>query len=599
MGRQEGQALVIVLALMVLAVPMITGALSLATSVTIDSQVKTRILKGHYSGLGSHEQALHQLVAGGGATTTSITLNGTTITTTVDKLASPPRDLPIYALEGTLETSKTASPTAISSSATTTYTITVTNKKSAAVTVQSIYDELPDGFSHVPGTSSMKDSNGAVISTADPSKQINQLVWTALPSTTLEPEASMTLSFTATASSTEGIYCNEAWVHPGGQDSSSGKEAQVTVGSTTEAGYKGGVVEVTKTVDPAMVSSNITTTYTFIIKIENKGEVDVNVQDITSDGFIYVLGSTSSTPASVAPGEPVTDILKNHITWAFGGVGKLLATSTTGHIQFETTATLPRGFYPNVVEMQFAGASPSPWQDQFCEFGDASLSISGGDNVSCSIGSDGDVSIGTGASVVGDIMSLNGDISLGNSAQAGTSTIEGDVIALGGNVTLNNDAVVTGNVIAAGTVTLRNGAVVQGNVITGGDFVLDNSATVNGYIWAAGKIDLKAKITVGGDLISGSTIDIKSDGSIGGDVWAVGSVTNAGTINGTTYANSTVIPSYPPVDLQSTGTSAVVTFIDIYRITTNDGKAITTCDAYIMEDPVLGTVGTPEACSSS
>ena len=552
-GRQEGQALVIVLAFMVLAIPMITGALSLATSVTIDSQVKTRILKSHYSGLGAHEQALHQLVAGGGATTTSITLNGTTITTTVDKLASPPRDLPIYALQGTLETSKTASPTAVSSTATTTYTITVTNKKSAAVTVQSIYDELPTGFYYVTGTSIMKDSGGTVISTADPSKQINQLVWSVPASTTLEPDASMTMSFTATTPETAGIYCNEAWVYPGGQDSSSGKEAEVTVGSTSETGCKGGVVEVTKTVDPAMVSSNTTTTYTFVIKIVNKGDVAVNIleiKDITSDGFTYVLGSTSSTPASVAPGEPITDILKNEITWAFEGVGKELATGTTWLIQFKTTATLTRGFYPNVVEMQFAGASPSPWQEQFCEFGDESLTISQGESFDCPIGSNGDITIDQQAVIAGGAMSLNGDIVLGQQGVVGSATVDGNLMALGGDIIINQQTTVYGDIIAAGNVTFAQQIVVKGNVIVGGDFTLDQQVTIEGYIWAAGNVTIAQQVNFQGDIISGGDIILEQQSTIAGSIYAVGSVTVAQQVaHGTIYANSTSIPSYPPIPL--------------------------------------------------
>ena len=328
LARQEGQAFVIVLAFMVLAVPMITGALGLATSLSVDSQVKTRILKSQYSGLGAQQSALHQLLGDPEATTTSITLNDQTISTTVTKLESPPAGVPTYALQPSLNTDKTVTPQAVSSSDPVTYTITVTNNKLDPVTITQINDELPRGFTYVASLTVMKNSSGATISTTDPVKQINQQVWLVPVSTSLDVGASMTLSFTANASSTPGLYCNEALVFPGGEDASSGKTAQVTVGGSSETGCQGGVVEITKTVNPPMVSSNTTTTYTFVITIVNQGNVTVNVTeivDITSDGFAYELGSTTSTSSGPTPfvsGEPTTDVLKNEILWSFGGVGE-------------------------------------------------------------------------------------------------------------------------------------------------------------------------------------------------------------------------------------------------------------------------------------
>ena len=69
--------------------------------------------------------------------------------------------------------------------------------------------------------------------------------------------------------------------------------------------------------------------------IENRGNVAIHVTEIkdnTSDGFEYVLGSTTSSsniPPQFTAGEHTTNILKNEILWIFGGIGKELATSTT------------------------------------------------------------------------------------------------------------------------------------------------------------------------------------------------------------------------------------------------------------------------------
>ena len=309
LGRQEGQAMIIVLAFMLLAIPVTIGALEHAGGLARDSAVKTRILKRGYSSLGAQQYSLHQLLApGGGATTTTITLNDSTVTTTVTKLDTPPALLPIYALKGRLNASKIVSPTSVSSSATTTYTITITNNKNEPMTPEKIQDEIPGGFSYLTSTSVMRDSSGTIVSTANPSKQIHLLVWTVPSSVSLDPGATMTLSFAATATSTPGLYCNEAFVIPGGEETSSGKTAELTVGTTSASGCRGGLVPVTKTVTPAMVSSNTTTTYTFVITIVNKGEVTVNVKeikDVTSDGFVYEPGSATSSSSIPPPPPPV------------------------------------------------------------------------------------------------------------------------------------------------------------------------------------------------------------------------------------------------------------------------------------------------------
>lgn len=591
LGRQEGQAMIIVLAFMLLAIPVTIGALEHAGGLARDSAVKTRILKRGNSSLGAQQYSLHQLLAPGGGTTT-ITLNDSTVTTTVTKLDTPPALLPIYALKGRLNASKIVSPTSVSSSATTTYTITITNNKNEPMTPEKIQDEIPGGFSYLTSTSVMRDSSGTIVSTANPSKQIHLLVWTVPSSVSLDPGATMTLSFAATATSTPGLYCNEAFVIPGGEETSSGKTAELTVGTTSASGCRGGLVPVTKTVTPAMVSSNTTTTYTFVITIVNKGEVTVNVKeikDVTSDGFVYEPGSatsSSSIPPQFVAGEPTTDILKNEIVWAFGGVGEELATSTTWTVTFQAEANLTRGFYPNTVDMQFAGSPlPTPSQEDYCRFEDASLTITSGETLNCGVGSNGDVILEKGAQVTGDVVSLSGDIVLGQAVLIGGATIDGDILA-------------------SGTVTLEKGSHIKGNVVTGGDFILAQDVTIDGFVWASGNIIVDKDATFGGDLISGGTVTLDQDSTVTGDVWAVGSVTlgTGAAVSGTINANSTEIPADAPIDLESTGTTAVVTAVDIYRITTTstdgDTETTTTCEVYVADDIDLGTFGTVENCTT-
>ena len=62
--RQEGVAMLIVLGFMALSVPMITGLLSLAGTISKDSQTKTAILQGQYSAQGCTQQAAYRINSG-------------------------------------------------------------------------------------------------------------------------------------------------------------------------------------------------------------------------------------------------------------------------------------------------------------------------------------------------------------------------------------------------------------------------------------------------------------------------------------------------------------------------------------------------------
>ena len=356
-----------------------------------------------------------------------------------------------------------------------------------------------------------------------------------------------------------------------------------------------------------MVSSNTTTTYTFVITIENKGNVSVHateIQDITSDGFEYVPGSTtssSSVPPQFVAGEPTTDILKNEILWSFGGVGKELRTSTTWTITFKATANLSRGFYPNVVDMEFAGSPfSSPSQDQFCQFGDESLTISQSTSINCPVGSNGDVSIGQLVELAGGVTSLNGNINIGQTGVVGTITADGNVVALGDDIVIDQQGVINGDVIAAGDVTLNQEITIRGNLMVGGTLTVAQQVTVEGFLWSAGDVTISQEVTIQGDVISGGDIDVEQQVTLGGSVYASGSVTvdQQSNISGTIYENLTSIPSTPPIDLSSTGSTAVVTAVDIYNITTTDGDTTTTCTVFVLEDPITGTFGAVEDCTT-
>ena len=251
--------------------------------------------------------------------------------------------------------------------------------------------------------------------------------------------------------------------------------------------------------------------------------------------------------------------------------------------------------------MEFAGSPfSSPSQDQFCQFGDESLTVDQSTSINCPIGSNGDVTIGQQVVLTGGVTSLNGDIEIGQQGVVGSITADGNVVALGGDIVLKQTGVVNGDVIAAGDVTLEQQITIRGNLIVGGNLTVAQQVIVEGFLWAAGDVTVAQQVTILGDVISGGDIDVEQQATVGGSIYSSGSVTvdQQSNISGTIYENLTSIPSTPPIDLSSTGSTAVVTAVDIYNITTTDGDSTTTCTVFVLEDPVTGTFGAVEDCTT-
>jgi uncharacterized repeat protein (TIGR01451 family) len=108
------------------------------------------------------------------------------------------------------------------------YTITVTNYDAAPVSVATITDKLPNGFTYVPGS-----TTGAT--TANPSIVAGTLTWAGpftVPAGTASAPGSLTLHFGVTVATTPGTYTNEASATSAGgtvEITSSGPTAPITV----------------------------------------------------------------------------------------------------------------------------------------------------------------------------------------------------------------------------------------------------------------------------------------------------------------------------------------------------------------------------------
>src|SRR5882672_5295723 len=100
-----------------------------------------------------------------------------------------------------LSASKITSTPVVAPGGTVVYTITINNPGDAPVTLNTITDTLPPGFSYVTGSSS-------VLTTADPAVLGQELTWSGPFS--LPANGSGVLTFSATASATPGDYLNNA-----------------------------------------------------------------------------------------------------------------------------------------------------------------------------------------------------------------------------------------------------------------------------------------------------------------------------------------------------------------------------------------------------
>ncbi len=125
-----------------------------------------------------------------------------------------------------LTTAKTADVPSSPAGASNGYTITVSNPNSSAITLNTISDTLPDGFSYQAGSTSG-------LTTTDPSIAAQVLTWTGPFSVPGEGQAS--LHFGVTVSQTPGDYLNEAGgTAEGAPVTGTGPTAQITVTAVSE-----------------------------------------------------------------------------------------------------------------------------------------------------------------------------------------------------------------------------------------------------------------------------------------------------------------------------------------------------------------------------
>lgn len=298
--RQRGNATVMVLAFMALAIPLVTSSLGLASTLSIDSRVKTGITKSQYTAIAGgqhgtyrvlHESGYQESLQPGVPDEYTVNINGRDVTVTVVKLdddLSPP-SVPPGPNSRVFRASKVVSPTTVLADTLTTYTYTatITNGTETEQKITQIWDVFPQGMSYVPGSS-------LGLTTSDPQVQSDRLKWNpTVAEGTLPPMSSKDLQFKMTGTLPEGVYCNDTWVSPHGDKTRSGLTAKVIVGSPSSNLCPGTAIQLNKSVDKPVALPGEILTYTITFTSDGTDPVDIDkIEDILPTGFDYVIGSS-------------------------------------------------------------------------------------------------------------------------------------------------------------------------------------------------------------------------------------------------------------------------------------------------------------------
>ena len=328
--KENGVTMVLALAFMAISVPIITAALGLASTLTVDSTVKSQIAQDQFSRIGADELGISQILNpssddylddlwldgdGDGepdGDTIIVVINDDDVVIDID-----PGDPNVSPIDGEgLVVTKTVFPFAAPADSLIdsvhTYTIRVENSTvDRVIPLNWMHDGLPEEFNYVDDSVTSPDFDvyllGPPVETwrdkFDPETGLDtpaylQLSWDLNPAgITLQPGQVLEMSFDAEATYIPtGQYCNVAWVEPEGSETKTGATARITVGDPEEdvCASEKGDVDTSVTVEPDPIDpTQLNATY--IIPIENTNNVSLHLWWVRlklPGGFTYISGST-------------------------------------------------------------------------------------------------------------------------------------------------------------------------------------------------------------------------------------------------------------------------------------------------------------------
>ncbi|PKB78234.1 MAG: hypothetical protein BZY88_19595 [SAR202 cluster bacterium Io17-Chloro-G9] len=290
-GEKGGVAILLVLAFIAFGVPIITAALGLSSTLSIDSRVKSQILDRQYCGVGQDEFVRYLALDGGrflawlalSEEEQKITFCDGQVTFPVNESANGPGDSPDYSFQEIQSAFKEVTPNQATPDTLTTFTYTITfkNQGTGTIALERVVDFLPPLFQYSDNTTtgSITTSNPTVSSNAGDQHcgdEPDQLDWVFSPGINIAPQEVKTLTFQATGTLPDGIYYNKvsmsyrpAWDPSTTVDTHTPYTAEVTVGNAgTKCGFNLELL-VRKKVTNVRILAPGETEFTYSISVEN------------------------------------------------------------------------------------------------------------------------------------------------------------------------------------------------------------------------------------------------------------------------------------------------------------------------------------------
>ena len=390
-SQRGGIALLVVLGFMALSVPLVSSALGLASTASIDSRSKKQILRRQYCALGAGEYVNYLMnntarwsqwwVDNPGGQET-LGFCGETVTLSISLPSQPPIDslsdspsgpgetppIPGYN-NRRLQTTKSIDPLDPADPTTRIYTITVTNRSSGDMNLNKVLDRLPEGFTYLGPTT------GVTIVPPDIDGRL--LTWNlsplGLPEVGPGESESLTFKVSVDAGLADGNYCNDAWVEAGGTQTGSGKTAAAVIGSPgndicqNEPAAAVVTKKVTSATDfevaeltPPSSTYSVVIGYTIDIKNIGTGSLTMTrIRDLLPLGFCFVEdsatldGNPHPNPSLNIPngGTPCPDDeTRQRVTWDLTDV---IPSGGSRVLVFRALATVKAGDYWSDVLVTF------------------------------------------------------------------------------------------------------------------------------------------------------------------------------------------------------------------------------------------------------
>ena len=339
---QGGELFILVLMLLLMGTLILTPAIVMSDTALKSKKIHTGILAEQYTRDAGAEFAMWDLIYGDAAlllseanpeVSSSITLNGitstiTTVWTATESLANissteddrvRPSNSVICDKDGDgFDDDCLALPKNIDGMVAryTIYLEQISPDTENGVTV--VYDELPTGFSYIPGSTFSQDGSILAFEPAElPTSQNPVLAWdfeTALGGPLLFNHGEVKqFSFDVNINKSEDRYCNAIYIKPNRELSGKTAPIHVSTPSNTE-GCQGGGVATAKFVDTPVAFPEVVTVFTYIINVENVDTSTLhldNVRDILPQGGFRYLLNSASYKITDTPFDPENDSFIN------------------------------------------------------------------------------------------------------------------------------------------------------------------------------------------------------------------------------------------------------------------------------------------------